>query len=80
MLCLHYCMRAFSSCSKWGLFLVGVSRLLIVVASLVAEHRLWGAQTWVVMAHALWHMEVVAPRHMESCSTGDHVHVFCIGW
>ena len=37
-------MRAFSSCSKWGLFLVGVSRLLIVVASLAAEHRLWGAQ------------------------------------
>ena len=31
---------AFSSCSKWGLLFVAVHGLLIVVASLVAEHGL----------------------------------------
>ena len=34
------CAWAFSSCSKWGLLLVAVHGLLIVVASLVAEHGL----------------------------------------
>ena len=34
------CMWAFSSCGQWGLLLVAVPRLLIAVASLVAEHRL----------------------------------------
>ena len=37
---LHCCMRAFSSCGEQGLLFIAVSRLLIVVASLVAEHRL----------------------------------------
>ena len=32
--------RAFSSCGKRGLLFIAVRRLLIVVASLVAEHRL----------------------------------------
>ena len=32
--------RAFSSCFRWGLLLVSVLGILIVVASLVAEHRL----------------------------------------
>ena len=31
---------AFSSCGEWGLLSVAVSGLLIVVASLVAEHGL----------------------------------------
>ena len=35
------CAWAFSSCSEWGLLFVAVCRLLlIVVASLVAEHGL----------------------------------------
>ena len=34
---LRCCARAFSSCGKWGLLLIGVCGLLIVVASLVAE-------------------------------------------
>ena len=34
------CMRAFSSCGERGLLFVAVHGLLIVVASLVAEHRL----------------------------------------
>ena len=37
---LRCCMRAFSSCGKQGLLFVAVHGLLIVVASLVAEHRL----------------------------------------
>ena len=34
------CTWAVSSCSEWGLLFVAVHRLLIAVASLVAEHRL----------------------------------------
>ena len=37
---LRCCSRAFSSCSEQGLLFVVVCRLLIMVASLVAEHRL----------------------------------------
>ena len=37
---LHFCTRAFSSCGERGLLFVAVRRLLIVVASLVTEHRL----------------------------------------
>ena len=32
--------QAFSSCGKWGLLFIAVRRLLIAVASLVAEHGL----------------------------------------
>ena len=34
------CAWAFSSCGEWGLLFVVVHGLLIVLASLVAEHRL----------------------------------------
>ena len=37
---LHCCMRAFSSCGERGLLFVTVHVLLIVVASLIVEHRL----------------------------------------
>ena len=37
---LRCCTWAFSSCGEWGLFFVVVCRLLIAVASLVAEHGL----------------------------------------
>ena len=37
---LRCCARAFSSCSERGLLLVAVRGLLIVVASLAAEHGL----------------------------------------
>ena len=33
-------MQAFSSCGEWGLHFVAVHRLLVAVASLVAEHGL----------------------------------------
>ena len=37
------CTRAFSSCGEQGLLFIAVRGLLIVVASLVAEHGLWCA-------------------------------------
>ena len=37
---LHCCARAFSSCSEQGLLFAAVCGLLIVVVSLVAEHKL----------------------------------------
>ena len=37
---LRCCVRAFSSCSEWGLLFVAVHGLLIAVASLAAEHGL----------------------------------------
>ena len=37
---LHFCVRAFSSCGKWGPLFIAVRRPLTIVASLVAEHRL----------------------------------------
>ena len=37
---LRFCARVFSSCGERGLLFIAVRGLLIVVASLVAEHRL----------------------------------------
>ena len=37
---LRFCVRAFSSCSKWGPLFIAVCGPLTIVASLVAEHRL----------------------------------------
>ena len=40
VLCVRCCAQAFSSCVEQGLHFVAVHRLLIAVASLVAEHGL----------------------------------------
>ena len=37
---LRFCVRAFSSCSKWGALFIAVRGPLTIAASLVAEHRL----------------------------------------
>ena len=37
---LHCCAQAFFSCGEWGLLFIAEHRLLIAVASLVAEHGL----------------------------------------
>ena len=37
---LRFCVRAFSSCGKWGPLLVTVREPLTITASPVAEHRL----------------------------------------
>ena len=36
----HFCLRAFSSCGKWGPLFIVVHGPLTIVASLVAEHGL----------------------------------------
>ena len=51
-LCLRWCLRAFSSYSEPGQLLVATCGLLIAVASLVAEHRLWHTGS-VVVVHRL---------------------------
>ena len=67
----------FSGRGKGALFFVAVCRLLTVVASLVAEHRLWGLRAPVVAAHELsshgpqtpeylWHTGSVALWHVGS--------------
>ena len=47
---LRCCAQAFSSCGERGLLFVVVRELLIVVASLVAEHGLLSAQASVALA------------------------------
>ena len=37
---LRFCVRAFSSCGKWGPLFIAVHGTLTIVASPVAEHRL----------------------------------------
>ena len=37
---LHCYLQTFSSCGKWGLVFIVMLRLLIVMASLISEHRL----------------------------------------
>ena len=71
MLSLSYHRRVFSSCSEHRLpCLVAVCGLLTAVASLAVEHRLWAHRLqW------LWHMGLVAPRHVESSQTRDRTWV-----
>ena len=37
---LHFCVRAFSSCGKWGPLFITVRGPLIIALSLIADHRL----------------------------------------
>ena len=60
---LHCCTQAFSSCGEQGLLFVVVCRLLIAVASLVAEHGLQARGL-----QYLWHVgSVVVARRLSSC-------------
>ena len=76
VLCLRCCARAFPGCRERGLLFVVVRRLLIAVASLVAEHRLQahGLQQLrhmgsVVVARGLQSAGSVVVVHRLSCST-----------
>ena len=74
MFCVCVAVHGFSLVAGSGAHsVVVVSWLLIVVASLV-EHRLYSAQTLVVVAQGL-----VALRLVESSLTRDQTHVLCIG-
>ena len=80
------CAWAFSSCGEQGLLFVAVCGLLIVVASLIAEHRLQAhglQQLWLTgfraQAQQLWLSGLVAPWHVGSSRTRDRTCVPCIG-
>ena len=68
------CTWAFSSCREQGLLLVALRRLLIAVASLVAEHGLQARGL-----QQLWHTGLVALWHVGSSWTKDRTRVPCIG-
>ena len=53
-----------------GYSLVVVCKLLIAVASLAGEHRLWGVRASVVAAPGLQSAGSTAVEHGRSCSTG----------
>ena len=83
---LRCCAWAFSNWSKRGPHFVAVHRLLIVVASPVAEHRLQARglqQLWLagprVQAQQLWHVALVALQHVGSFQTRDQTRVPCNG-
>ena len=66
--------------------LVAMCRPLIVVASLVWEHRLWGTRASVAMvpgsraqSRQLWCIDLVAPGHVGSSRIRDQTRVSCVG-
>ena len=72
---LSCCSQAFSSCGERGLLFIAVHRLLIAVASPVAEHRLQAhglQQLWhvdsVVVVHGLQSSGSVVVTHGLNCS------------
>ena len=71
-LALHCFAQGFSSCGKWWLLFIAVHRLLIVVASLFAEHGLQGTQASVVTTCRLSsYGSCVLERELSSCGTWD---------
>ena len=64
-----YCCTGFSLVeASGGYSLIVMSRPLTVVASLVAEHRLWSVWASVAIAHGLSHCASQAPSHrLNSC-------------
>ena len=81
--CIYLFMATLGLCCRAGISLVVLSRgypsvveyrLLIVVASLVAEHEFKGTQ-----AQSFWHTGLVAPWYVGSFWTGDQTCVSCIG-
>ena len=71
---LRFCVRAFSSCGKWGPLFIAVCGPLTVVASLVVEHRLQTRRLSNCGSRAH-----VAPRHVGSSQTRARTRVPCIG-
>ena len=56
---LHFCAKAFSSCSKWGPIFITVCGPLTIKASLVVEqrlqtHRLSSCGSQAYLAHGIW--------------------------
>ena len=70
---LRFCVRAFSSCGKWGPLFIAVRRPLTIAASRC------GAQAPDAQAQQLWLTGLVASRHVESSQTRARTHVPCTG-
>ena len=68
---LHFCVRAFSSCGKWGPLFIAVRGLLTIAASLVADHRLQTCRLSSCGSRAQW--------HVGSSQTRGRTRVPCIG-
>ena len=51
---LRFCVRAFSSCGKWGPFFIAVHGPLIIAASPVAEHRLSNCGSRALLLRGMW--------------------------
>ena len=67
---LHCCQGFSLVADSGGDSLVAVRRLLIAVASLVVEHRLWGMQASVVLVHGFSSCSLRAPKcGLRSCGT-----------
>ena len=70
---LRFCVRAFSSCGKWGPLFIAMRGPLTIAASCC------GAQAPDAQAQQLWLTGLVAPRHVGSSQTRARTHVPCIG-
>ena len=71
---LRFCVRAFSSCGKWGPLFTAVRGPLTITASLVAEHRLQTRRLSNCGSRGL-----DAPQHVGSSQTRARTRVPCIG-
>ena len=76
---LRFCVRAFSSCGKWGPLFIAVRGPLTIVASPYRGLSRCGAQAPDAQAQQLWLTGLVAPRHVGSSQTRARTHVPCIG-
>ena len=66
-------MRGLSLVAVWGLLFVAACRLLISVASRVAERRLSGTQASVVAARGLLSVSSAVVAHRLSCSVACQI-------
>ena len=72
---LHFCARAFSSCSKRGPFFIAVRGLLTITASLVAEHRLQTRRlsscgSWAQLLRGMWDPPRPGPEPVSPAPAG----------
>ena len=72
---LRFCVRAFSSCGKWGPFFIAVRRTLTVAASLVAEHRLQTRRlsncgSWAQLLRGMWDLPIPGLEPVSSALAG----------
>ena len=70
-----------SGCGQHGLLFIAVHSFLVAVALPVGGHWLEvpSFSSFTSRAQQLWHMGLVAPRHVESSRTRDQTCVPCIG-